>query len=705
VTEPDDTACAGGLDPAVLGSDLPGVLRSFGVDEDDIAQAAELGTLELLALERILEGSGPRYDIDQVAELSGIDRDRVLALWRALGFPEPRPGEQVFSDLDLEMLADTIPFIEEGGLDLDLALQMTRVIGSSVARIATAQVESITAELDNRRREQDELQAAREARRAEQDAAGEAAGTDVAGTDEGGPDDAAVDGTGAGDVVGDAGDGGRDEAAEGLVDFEFPDVLTQAVDGDVAQRAAQLLPMMPKVMEFVWRRHTANAARRKAVRTAEGGASTCVGFADLVGFTAQTQQLGQRDLAEVVGRFEAIAHDLVTRRGGRVIKMIGDEVMFSADHIATAVDIALAMADTYRREEGLSDVRVGLACGEVLERDGDLFGPVVNMASRIVKVAFPGAVVVSPEIAAAAVEDGTLVVRSIRSHYLKDIGKVRLCVIRRASDDTPDRYEKAQAQRLARREFVSPRLRDRRRGAVERSGALPGPLPFDLSDGAFLDDPTEEIEAVTDAVLEAEIDEELQVDLLADIEAARRLDALEREALAKAAQADDEAERKITEAEQEARRRVEEIEKEARRRIEEALEEAEAKAAKANEEASRKVEAVARDTEKRAGQAERDARRKAERRASRHRRSSRGRSWSRSREELADTPPAVVLEDLGEELRDAMEEVAEAARQAAERARAALGAGRPVEDGEPDLDDGGDGDDGDDGERDAGPDR
>ena len=56
----------------------------------------------------------------------------------------------------------------------------------------------------------------------------------------------------------------------------------------------------------------------------------CVGFADLVGFTAQTQEL-EHQLAEVVGRFETIAFDVVADHGGRVVKMIGDEVMFLHD--------------------------------------------------------------------------------------------------------------------------------------------------------------------------------------------------------------------------------------------------------------------------------------------------------------------------------------------------------------------------------------
>src|SRR5690606_31615929 len=124
----------------------------------------------------------------------------------------------------------------------------------------------------------------------------------------------------------------------------------------------------------------------------EAGASGCVGFADLVGFTAQTQQLDTTALASVVGRFEAIAYDVVPARGGRVVKTIGDEVMFVHDDDVEGCRTALELARRYRDEEALSDVRVGLASGPVLERDGDVFGHTVNLASRIVSVAFPGSV-------------------------------------------------------------------------------------------------------------------------------------------------------------------------------------------------------------------------------------------------------------------------------------------------------------------------
>ena len=115
-----------------------------------------------------------------------------------------------------------------------------------------------------------------------------------------------------------------------------------------------------------------------------------VGFADMVGFTMLSQHLSDRELAAVVSRFEELAHDIVTSMGGRVVKMIGDEAMFVVSSAADAARIGLALAEAYADDDLLSDVRVALAIGPVLVQDGDFYGPVVNLASRLVGDRQPG---------------------------------------------------------------------------------------------------------------------------------------------------------------------------------------------------------------------------------------------------------------------------------------------------------------------------
>jgi adenylate cyclase len=253
------------------------------------------------------------------------------------------------------------------------------------------------------------------------------------------------------------------DAMEARVDDTDP----TSTDDSALTSAGLVLPLFPKVLEYSWRRHLQAAARRRLVLDAaaqsSGGAGVCVGFADLVGFTALSQQLDDHELAQVVGRFEELAYDVVVRHGGRVVKMIGDEVMFSVADPASAVHIALSLAEAYHDEESLSDVRVGVSSGPVLEKEGDLFGPTVNLASRIVAIAFAASVVVSDDIHEALADDDLLVWKSLRTRQLKDIGRVRLWVVRRASDPFT-------------REAVRDRAR-RRRGAIRDRLAdlLPGP--------------------------------------------------------------------------------------------------------------------------------------------------------------------------------------------------------------------------------------
>ena len=613
----DAIASVGSGDPI----DMRTFLLELRVPPEEIERADKDGALELLALEVIANADPPQFEIDEVAALSGLDVERIRNYWRALGFPDPQPGEAVFSETDLEVLSDVVWFISDGALEPGVAQQMSRVIGSSLERIARATVDTI------------------ETRRAQPVAAPAAADTDapVAFDDpvvsaDAGPPAVAVD----------------------------PDAPLSVEDQQLAiQRGAELLPMMPKIMEFVWRRHLALAARRRRLRASTAdGRRIVVGFADMVGFTAQTLQLSEEELADVVTRFESTAYDVVTAHKGRVVKMIGDEVMFVCDSVRDGAELALALAETYRNDPALSDVRVGMASGPALEREGDVYGPVVNLASRIVGIAYPGAVVISDDLYIALADDPDFALRNIRQHYLKDIGRVRLWTMRHADDDTEGPYRNARDRRAARREF----LLSRRAQRLASTQAMPADVEDEvveiledagLLDSAGVDDilrrgdePTAEFEAITDVVLGADIDEALQVELLSDIEAARRLNALEREAQERAEEADLEAETRLEAIETEVRRTVARIEQDARRRVDEALQDAERRAEQVNEEASRKVKRVAKDTERKADQAEKEARRVAERKTARRKaeREKAKRDEAKSKRKRArdadDTPPS-----------------------------------------------------------------
>lgn len=124
-----------------------------------------------------------------------------------------------------------------------------------------------------------------------------------------------------------------------------------------------------------------------------------VGFVDLVGFTPLTQQLGTRELARLVSQFERRAFETAARHDGRIVKHIGDEIMFVVPSAGAGCRLALDLVAEYR-SEGVQP-RGGLAFGEVLTRQGDYYGSVVNLASRLAGLAVPGEVLVDEGVPTA----------------------------------------------------------------------------------------------------------------------------------------------------------------------------------------------------------------------------------------------------------------------------------------------------------------
>ena len=109
---------------------------------------------------------------------------------------------------------------------------------------------------------------------------------------------------------------------------------------------------------------------------------------------------GRLSTCELKG-YESTAASIVTENSGQVIKTIGDEILFVADDPAAAGRIGLSLAEAPQHDRDFPKVRVGLAHGRVMRRLGDVFGPVVNIASRLTSVARPGRVLIDREMYAA----------------------------------------------------------------------------------------------------------------------------------------------------------------------------------------------------------------------------------------------------------------------------------------------------------------
>lgn len=154
-----------------------------------------------------------------------------------------------------------------------------------------------------------------------------------------------------------------------------------------------------------------------------------VAFVDLSGFTELSEGLGLAGVGELLTRFESLAFDVVAEAGGRVVKLIGDEVMFVCPQ---AREGALASLDIVERtgEDGIPPARAGLAAGPVLRQGGDYFGPAVNLANRINRVAEPGSLVVD-EAAAGELGRNGLAAEPLGARELKGLGAVELFRVRR----------------------------------------------------------------------------------------------------------------------------------------------------------------------------------------------------------------------------------------------------------------------------------
>ena len=187
-----------------------------------------------------------------------------------------------------------------------------------------------------------------------------------------------------------------------LAEWQTSLLADVAVEGpDPSRRLTELaesvLPRVESLQTYIWRRHLAGAASRLLTTETTGSAVSdqAVCFVDIVGFTSRSKTLAEGELVDWIEQFEDAATGIVVDHGGRIIKMIGDEILFVTDDPDAAAEIALTMTGRGSdADDPFPAVRAGLAHGPVVSRLGDVFGPVVNIASRLTSVARPGTVLV-----------------------------------------------------------------------------------------------------------------------------------------------------------------------------------------------------------------------------------------------------------------------------------------------------------------------
>lgn len=319
-------------------------------------------------LERAVLGEPRELTADQVSAASDLPLDLARRLWRALGFPDAA-GTAAFTAGDVEALR-AVGAARELGLDEDALVAMTRAVGSTMSRLADWEVGNLLAATD--------------------------------------------DGFGR--------HGGQQEDRPGGhgVDLSV----------ELVARTAELLDTL---LVYAWRRHLAVAIARAEplqVPTDEVTTTATVGFADLVNFTALSNELDEDQIGDLVEVFESRCHDVVAEHGGRVVKSLGDSVLFWADSAIEGVDIGLDIIGVIGGDQRLPDVRVGVATGPAVLRMGDLYGPGVNLAARLTTVARRNRAIID-HATAGLLPATDFEVRTLPARPLRGFGDVEPITVRR----------------------------------------------------------------------------------------------------------------------------------------------------------------------------------------------------------------------------------------------------------------------------------
>jgi adenylate cyclase len=327
-------------------------------------------------LEEAFLGEAAHLTREQVeaTATNGFPSERVRSLWRALGFVDPAPGELRFTEADVDALRLSQRLSEDELIGAGITESVARTVGQAMSRLAEAQTQIVTEQL------------------------------------------------------------AADPALAKLAQ-EHPEELVR----QVSDRFAHLLPELEWLIAYAWRRHMLAAVQRAVAGAAHdlSDHTVAIGFCDIVGYTSAVRDMTSHDLSELVGTFEQVASDIIIAHDGRVVKTLGDEVMFMITDPVQAAITGLALADAFGQDDALvPPVRVGLAFGATLAHAGDIFGPVVNLASRCTGIARPGSVVADRELATRVEEaiaerpELKLSVSRLRTFRVRGYGHLAPYVIR-----------------------------------------------------------------------------------------------------------------------------------------------------------------------------------------------------------------------------------------------------------------------------------
>ncbi|MGP0029629.1 MAG: adenylate cyclase regulatory domain-containing protein [Acidimicrobiales bacterium] len=204
--------------------------------------------------------------------------------------------------------------------------------------------------------------------------------------------------------------------------------LTEVERARVSEAATLAFTSVPEVLsrlleaQFERATHRSVPSRAWGATNARDGQVVALGFVDLVGSTAWAEGLSLRDASLALSRFESAAWSSAVLAGGRVVKTIGDEVFFAAPSVDAACRIGTEVCRATAADPTLPPARGAVGVGLVTPREGDYFGPTVNLVSRLVKGAAPGELVVT-ETAAGELPTDRWAIRDLGSQMLRGLDR------------------------------------------------------------------------------------------------------------------------------------------------------------------------------------------------------------------------------------------------------------------------------------------
>lgn len=326
----DDTGFATGPQTSQLNLQNPAQVNLYRSEE---ARAA------VRALERALLGENRHLRRQETAREAGVSLLSARKVWRALGMPNLKDEDVYFTAADAEALENVAEMSAQDGIGEEAVLSIVRSVGQMTDRMVAWQVESLV--------------------------------EDMIGT-------------------------------HGMTDAEARVQLLHALP--------DLLDHLEQVLRYGYRRQlnaavvrlalkaekpTEDAADAEEAETLEAQTLPLVrgiGFVDMVSYTSLSRDMNESTLSGLVQHFEQRCAEVVAVGGGRIIKTIGDAIMFLTESPEAGARISLAIIKMIREDADLPQARAAFVWGRILPRLGDVYGPTVNLASRLVALTEPGSV-------------------------------------------------------------------------------------------------------------------------------------------------------------------------------------------------------------------------------------------------------------------------------------------------------------------------